>query len=448
MKRVSSYAALAALGLIVPAVHLHAAPAVPAAGAAAAPTQFFFHDGDRAVIVGDSITEQRAYSTLVESYVLARYPAWNITFRNTGWNGDTMDLSKRSGLEAGFARDLAPLRATAVTIDFGMNDGRGGDGAYATYLASARTLATKFKALGARVAFLTPSPEEKFEPGAPAGSGYNNTLLKFSDGLKTVAAENGAVYVDQIRPIIETIEAGRRAKVLGELGNPRLIPDGVHPNWNGHLIMAMNILKGLGAPSLVSSVEIDAKDVANPKVTAENAKVTVHPVAAAAGPAVAPIEFERLDNALPWPGLANAETSLVQTIPGFTPMQDLSRYELKITGLTAPKYEVRCDKVAVGTWTKEELAAGLNLSRAPGPVQEQVGKLFQKIAQKNEIFYNKWRNVQLYSVPAWLQVADIEAARAKEIARLDVQLVDAEKELYTLRQPVVHTWTVTAVPVQ
>jgi hypothetical protein len=201
--------------------------------------------------------------------------------------------------------------------------------------------------------------------------------------------------------------------------------------------MATSILKGLGAPSLVSSVEIDAKNTA--RIQAENAKVTAHAPIAGAAPSV---EFERLDNALPWPVLVSPETNLVQTIPGFTPMQDLSRYELKITNLSTPKYEVRADNVVVGTWTKEELAAGVNLSRAPGPVQDQAQKLLNKIMQKNELFYTRWRNVQLYSVPTWLQAPDIEAARTKEVARLDAQIADAEKEISVLRQPVVHTWTV------
>lgn len=437
---------LAALALAGPASQLHAQTTAPAA-----PKGFFFHDGDRAMILGDSITEQKAYSTMIESYVLSRYPTWNITFRNTGWSGDTMGLRTRGGLDAGFKRDLAPLNPTAVTIDFGMNDARAGEGGYEPYLANARTLAGKFKALGTRVIFVSPSPEEKYEAGAPAGSAYNNLLLKYSDGLKGVAAKTSNAYIDQIRPMIQTIEAGRRAKILGDSGDPRLIPGGVHPNWGGQLVMATNILKGLGATSLVSNVEIDAANTTNYTVKTENAKVTAHPLAIRALPGAAvttpPIEFERLDGALPWPVLTSPETALVQTIPSFTPMDDLSRYELKITHLTAPNYEVRCDNVPVGTWTKEDLAAGVNLSRAPGPVQNQAQQLLQKILQKNVLFYNRWRSVQVYALPTWLQTPDNEAARSKEITRLDAQIADAEKEINTLRQPIVHTWTVTPLPV-
>jgi len=107
MNRAHQYAVLATLSLIVPVTQVHAQTAT-------APKTFFFRDGDRAMILGDSITEQRAYSTMVESYVLSRFPTWNIIFRNTGWSGDTMGLRTRGGLDAGFTRDLAPWKPTAV----------------------------------------------------------------------------------------------------------------------------------------------------------------------------------------------------------------------------------------------------------------------------------------------------------------------------------------------
>src|SRR5208337_1428535 len=53
------------------------------------------HDGDRIVFLGDSITEQRLYTTYLEGYTLARFPAMKLTFRNVGWGGDTAWLRQR-----------------------------------------------------------------------------------------------------------------------------------------------------------------------------------------------------------------------------------------------------------------------------------------------------------------------------------------------------------------
>jgi hypothetical protein len=57
---------------------------------------FQIHDGDRVVFLGDSITEQRLYTTYIEAYTLARHPKWNLTFRNSGWGGDTSWLRQRA----------------------------------------------------------------------------------------------------------------------------------------------------------------------------------------------------------------------------------------------------------------------------------------------------------------------------------------------------------------
>src|SRR5215469_14646306 len=53
-----------------------------------AQTQFALKDGDRVVFYGDSITEQRLYTTYVEHYCTTHYPDRRITFINTGWGGD------------------------------------------------------------------------------------------------------------------------------------------------------------------------------------------------------------------------------------------------------------------------------------------------------------------------------------------------------------------------
>src|SRR2546422_11304749 len=58
--------------------------------------EFFIHDGDRVVFLGDSITEQRLYTTYIEAYALTRHPKWKLTFRNVGWGGDTSWLRQRA----------------------------------------------------------------------------------------------------------------------------------------------------------------------------------------------------------------------------------------------------------------------------------------------------------------------------------------------------------------
>lgn len=411
--------------------------AMPALAQPGTPPQepFFFRDGDRAQILGDSITQQRTYSLLIESFVLSRFPHWKITFRNTGWEGDKMGLGLRGGQDKGIARDIAPLQPTAITVDFGMNDVRGGESGVDIYLNNARSLTDKLKALNARVALLTPSSKESDVAGVPAGATANIALRLYSDGLKGVAQEKGVLFVEQLAPFIDAIEAGRKAGLL-KAERSGLTKDGVHPTWEGGLVMAASILKGLHAPSLVSSVELDAKSGV---ARTEKAKVSEVKTGAT-------LSFTRLDDSLPWPiGAA----PLVLQIPGFTPQGDLSQYTLKVTNLTAPRYDVLLDNKKVATYTAAELAAGVNLSTlTSGSIADQSNALLKAILEKNLTFFERWRHVQLYGIsspvkgepPAWVK-GDIEASRIAELKRLDDEIAVQENKINALRLPNPHSWT-------
>ena len=41
---------------------------------------FALKDGDRVVFYGDSITDQRLYTTFAETYVVTRFPKLNVSF--------------------------------------------------------------------------------------------------------------------------------------------------------------------------------------------------------------------------------------------------------------------------------------------------------------------------------------------------------------------------------
>ena len=58
---------------------------------APAPGPLLLRRGDRLAIVGDSITEQRMYSRLIETYLTACMPQLEITARQYGWSGEKTD---------------------------------------------------------------------------------------------------------------------------------------------------------------------------------------------------------------------------------------------------------------------------------------------------------------------------------------------------------------------
>jgi len=383
--------------------------------------EFPIHDGDRVVLLGDSITEQRLYTTVIEAYTLARFPQWHLTFRNIGWGGDTA----QGGLGRA-PRDMMPLKPTFVTIDFGMNDHgyRAFDeNIFKNYIEKQTGLVTLLKSNGARVALVTPQPIEDKRPD-PDKDVRNESLRKMSDGLREVATKQGVLFADQFDPYMAVMLDARETDPAALIGGG----DAVHPGPVGHTIMGWAILKSLGAPAAVSSVDLNGatgKVVAATGCKIANAKVTGGVVS-----------FTRTDAALPLPVNPQAE-AVTKLIPL---LADLSRYELKVTGLTAPKYQLLIDDKPAATLTAQELAQGCNLTLTAGPITEQTRQLWALVSEKNNVFFNRWRSVQLYEPPGWVKTPAFEAARDKELSNLDAQITQLETKINATRQPLPHAF--------
>src|SRR3954470_3170765 len=77
---------------------------------------FQLKDGDRVVFYGDSITDQRLYTTFTESFVITRFPSLNVTFTHSGWGGDRVGGGGGGPIDVRLTRDVFPYRPTVVTI--------------------------------------------------------------------------------------------------------------------------------------------------------------------------------------------------------------------------------------------------------------------------------------------------------------------------------------------
>src|SRR5271156_1274196 len=98
------------------ALFLGFAPALHAEG------PFALRDGDRVVFYGDSITEQRLYTTFVETYVVTRFPSLNVSFVHSGWGGDRVTGGGGGPIDKRLSRDVFAYKPTVVTVMLGMND--------------------------------------------------------------------------------------------------------------------------------------------------------------------------------------------------------------------------------------------------------------------------------------------------------------------------------------
>src|SRR5436190_18614884 len=84
---------------------------------------FALKDGDRVVFYGDSITDQRLYTTFTETFVVTRFPAMKVDFVHSGWGGDRVSGGGGGPVDVRLERDVFAYKPTVMTIMLGMNDG-------------------------------------------------------------------------------------------------------------------------------------------------------------------------------------------------------------------------------------------------------------------------------------------------------------------------------------
>ncbi len=385
---------------------------------------FFFKDGDRVVMIGDSITEQHLYSNYVEMWTVTRFPKWKITFRNVGIGGD-----RSVGGNSRFARDVLLHKPTAMTVDFGMNDGsyrEFSDQTFKPYMDGLQGMADQATAANIRTAWVTPQPLDNDEQGKTALTGYNQTLEKFSEGVRAISEKNSGKFVDQFHPYLQVLDAARSK---ADKYNRITAGDAVHPGPPGQALMAASILKGMNFPSLVAAVAIDAKQ--NKVVSQENC--TVEGLQATA----TSVKFKKLDKAIPF--FPEDASSILP----WTPILDeLNDYKIQVTGLAPGKYKVRIDSVDVAELSAESLGAGVDIAAEvlkSGPIAEQAKKVKEAVEKKNRYHHDQiFRGIVLTGVPEWIysvvpreQLEEKKNAlvneRLEKVAQLDVEVAESLK---------------------
>jgi hypothetical protein len=84
---------------------------------------FYLKNGDRVVFYGDSITDQRLYMVITETYVVTRYPNLDVGFVHSGWGGDKVSGGGGGPVDLRLQRDVLAYKPSVMTIMLGMNDG-------------------------------------------------------------------------------------------------------------------------------------------------------------------------------------------------------------------------------------------------------------------------------------------------------------------------------------
>jgi lysophospholipase L1-like esterase len=348
---------------------------------------FYLKSGDTVVLYGDSITDQRLYTTFTETYAVTRFPTLDVRFVHSGWGGDRVSGGGGGPIDVRLKRDVFVYKPTVMTIMLGMNDGRYkafDQDLFDTYANGIKNIvkAVKAERPGIRITLIQPSPYDDATRPPTFPGGYNAVLLRYSQFLKEFAQSDHLDLADLNTEVFADLA---RANGVDPEGAKKLLPDRVHPGPGGHLLMAEALLKAWNAPSVVTSVEIDATE--RKAIRTDNTTVTELS-------ADGSLTWTQTDKALPMP-INMKDPSVRLAISVSDVEKALDQQPLKVTGLSASRYTLKIDGETVGTFTKQQLADGMNLAMLDTPMTRQAGLVHELTLKHNNIHNVRWRVVQV-----------------------------------------------------
>ena len=388
---------------------------------APAPSGLVLKKGDRLAICGDSITEQRMYSRLMEDYLTMCVPQLNVSVRQFGWSGE-----KVPGFLGRMTNDCFRFHPTVATTAYGMNDfeyrpyeERVGQ----AYESNSMKMVEAFKAHGVRVVLGSPGDVSKMPSWVKSATGtvedLNLSLCQLRNLDVLLARKERVRFADVFWPMLTGGFEGRQ-----QYGANYAIPgnDGVHPHWAGHTVMAYAFLREMGLDGNIGTFTVDLKrnkmkvskghQVISAKEGEYEIESTRYPFCACApeGKAAASYPVCGQDG-------VDSDNSIRSGMTLVPFNQELNRLTLVVKHGSASQYQV--------TWggenksfSAEQLAKGINLAAEfpANPFSEAFAKVDAAVAAK-QAFETKEVKELLHHAPQTDQVVgDAEKERDSLVA--------------------------------
>ena len=377
-----------------------------------------FKAGDRAVFLGNSITDGGHYHSYIWLYYMTRFPDMPIRILNAGIGGDCAShMYKR------FDGDVLSKKPTVLIVTFGMNDSGyseyNGENpqqfadkkvreCYENYLLLEKRLQNLSNT---RIVLMGSSPyDETARLEKESFKKKNDAMIRIVDFQEASAKQNRWEFLDLNRPMTAINEREQQTNPTFTIcGNDR-----IHPDNDGHAVMAYLFLKAQGfAGKEVAGIFIDAS--AKKIKESSNCEITDLQIAPSS------VQFDYLAKALPYPldtiargwGSKKGQARATDVVPF---MEEMNRELLKVEGLTG-SYRLLIDGEQIGVWTGTELAKGINLAaESRTPQYQQAMKVMFLNEERREI-ERRFREL------AWVQfnfLMDKGLLHADNRAALDV----------------------------
>lgn len=367
-------------------------------------------DEDRVLFIGDTLVERAQASDYLETFLTARSPGRNVTFRNLGWSGDTVFGDARAGFGTaadGFRQlkdQVYLLRPTLIFVAYGGAASFDGEQGLDRFVAGFNTLLQMLETTKAHIILVSPIRHEDAGRPFPDPAPMNRQRAIYRDAIARIAAERGHGFVDVFNTLYDPGE------------EKRLTDNGIHLSAYGYWRLARVFERELKLPPETWRVSLEADGNVN---RADG--TAIDRVEAAAGT----LRFQLTDARLPEPAAPGVKALSTSRL-------------LQVRGLAAGSHVLSVDAIPVAKGSAEEWAAGIRWNS--GPEQSQVEQLRKKIIEKNQLYFYRWRpqnETYLFGFRKHEQ-----GQNAKEIPMFDPLISAKESAIAALRVPRPHQYEI------
>ncbi|MGV8963723.1 MAG: SGNH/GDSL hydrolase family protein [Candidatus Saccharimonadaceae bacterium] len=359
-----------------------------------------FKKGERVIFLGNSITDGGHYHSFIWLYYMTRFPNMDLHILNAGIGGNTVfDMYKR------LDGDVFSKNPTTLVVTFGMNDSgyqeynsndaaRFGEEKYRETYENFKLLEGRLEEFsGTKIVMMGGSPYDetaKIENNTSL-IGKNNVMKRIVTFQKRSADENDWQFLDLNGPmtaINQTFQENDPGFTICGL-------DRIHPENDGHMVMAYLFLKEQGLDvNAVTDFEVNASR----KSVTHSANCEISNVRGNRER----LSFDYFAYSLPYPLDTiprgwNAKHSQADAMKYVPFMEEMNREEIKVTDLDNGDYKMYIDGEEIGTWSSSDLSKGVNLAAETKTPQYQQAL---SIMHLNELRWEIERDFRDY---AWIQ---------------------------------------------
>ncbi len=222
---------------------------------------FEFRDGDRVVMLGDTLIEREGAYGYIEERLITQFPERNVQFRNLGWSADTPQGTARASFDfdkpgKGFEKlqqEVATAQPAVVLLGYGM----------ASSLEKPPATQAQFKddilrlidaiqsvTTNRQVRFILLSPIRHEEFGMDTGeiAKHNETLGLYTKELREIAEAKNCAFVS----LFDGLTTEKKGVALTD--------NGIHLNAYGYRRAAQIIAQGLGWAELKDGLSSGRSD--------------------------------------------------------------------------------------------------------------------------------------------------------------------------------------------